>query len=87
MPRPPINISGSVVRKHREARGWSQTELAAKCQLSGWDAGRDIIARIEGGIRLVRDFELRILAKVFGLTPNDLFPPEPLARSKRQPDP
>ncbi|MDR0902993.1 MAG: helix-turn-helix domain-containing protein [Opitutaceae bacterium] len=74
MPRPFINVSGPVIRKLRESRDWSQGDLAAKCQLAGWDAGRDIIARIEGRVRLVRDFEIRILADVFQVTPNDLLP-------------
>lgn len=63
-----------MIRKLREARDWSQSDLAAKCQLAGWDVGRDIIARIEGKIRLVRDSELITLAEVFGVTPNELLP-------------
>ncbi|MDR1009896.1 MAG: helix-turn-helix domain-containing protein [Opitutaceae bacterium] len=74
MPRPLINVSGPVIRKLRESREWSQSDLAAKCQLAGWDAGRDIIARIEGRVRLVRDFEMIILAGIFQVTPNDLLP-------------
>jgi transcriptional regulator with XRE-family HTH domain len=74
MPRPRINVSGPVIRKLREERDWSQSDLAAKCQLAGWDAGRDIIARIEGRVRLVRDFEILALADVFQVTPNDLLP-------------
>ncbi|MDR1283753.1 MAG: helix-turn-helix domain-containing protein [Opitutaceae bacterium] len=74
MPRPPINVSGPLIRKLRKARDWSQSDLAARCQLAGWDVGRDIIARIKGKIRLVRDSELVTLVEVFGVTPNELLP-------------
>ena len=32
------NIVGTQVARLRYRRGWSQIELAAKCQLAGWDA-------------------------------------------------
>lgn len=50
----------------------SQPDLAAACQRAGWDVSRDIIARIEGGTKLVRDSELVKLAVILGVTPNDL---------------
>jgi transcriptional regulator with XRE-family HTH domain len=66
------NLCGPVVRKLRAQKGWSQPDLAAKCQLAGWDVSRDIIARIECQTRWVGDFELKELASVLGVTPNDL---------------
>jgi transcriptional regulator with XRE-family HTH domain len=66
------NLCGPTVRKLRSQKGWSQPELAAKCQLAGWDVSRDIIARIECQTRWVGDFELKELAAVLGVTPNDL---------------
>jgi transcriptional regulator with XRE-family HTH domain len=68
----PSNISGQVVRRLRVEQGLSQPDFARRCQLAGWDVSRDIIARIEGGTRLVRDAELVKLASVLGVTPNDL---------------
>ena len=68
----PLNISGPVVRRLRVERGMSQPDFAAACQRAGWDVSRDIIARIEGGSKLVRDSELVKLAAVLGVTPNDL---------------
>jgi transcriptional regulator with XRE-family HTH domain len=58
------NIVGPQVRRLREQRGWSQTVLAAKCQMAGWDVSRSIVAAIEGRVRWVGDFELMMLAKV-----------------------
>jgi len=54
--------------------GWSQPELAAKCQIAGWDVSRDIIARIELRKRWVGDFELATLAQVFEVPLDELFP-------------
>jgi hypothetical protein len=39
-------------------RGLSQPALAAKCQLLGWDVGRDTIAKIGGQTHWVGDAEL-----------------------------
>lgn len=72
--RPVINISGPQVIRLRTARDWSQEQLAARCQLAGWDVSRDIIARIEAGIRAVTDRDLAHLARVFDVPLRDLYP-------------
>ena len=69
------NVVGPQIRLLRDKQGWSQPELATKCQLQGWNVSRDIIARVELQLRWVADFELMIFARVFGVTPNDLLPP------------
>ena len=48
----------------RNKLGLSQAQFAAKCQLSGWDVSRDIVARIELQVRCVTDIELMTLAGV-----------------------
>lgn len=53
-------------------REWSQDGLAAQLSRRGWDISRLMVAKIEGGLREVSDHEIRILAKVFDVTPNDL---------------
>lgn len=58
----PRNIVGPVVRELREKLGFSQATLAAKLNLTGWDVSRDIVARIEGQVRWVADFEILRLA-------------------------
>jgi transcriptional regulator with XRE-family HTH domain len=63
----PKNIVGPVVRELREKNGFSQAILAAKLNLAGWDVSRDIVARIEGQVRWVADFEILKLASVFGM--------------------
>ncbi len=70
----PKNIVGPQVRRLRDQHGWSQSTLAAKCQLAGWDISRSIVAAIEGRVRWVGDFELVMLARVLQSNPLDLLP-------------
>jgi transcriptional regulator with XRE-family HTH domain len=57
------NIFGPQVRRLRVAANLSQAVLAAICQRIGWDIDRNTIAKIEGRMRWVGDFELLYLAK------------------------
>lgn len=74
--RPSGNLVGPQIRRIRSEQGLSQPALAAKCQRLGWDAGRDILARIEGQVRLVTDHELLFLARALGVPLLALFPRE-----------
>jgi transcriptional regulator with XRE-family HTH domain len=67
------NIVGPQIRRLRVAAGLSQAALAAVCQRVGWDIDRNTIAKIEGQMRWVGDFELGYLAKVFKCQLGDLF--------------
>jgi transcriptional regulator with XRE-family HTH domain len=60
-----LNLVGPNVRRLRNERGLSQARLAEKCQLIGWDITREGIAKIEGRVRHVDDFELVFLCQVF----------------------
>lgn len=73
----PLNVVGRQVAKIRNAQKLSQTELAAACQLDGWDVSRDTIAKIEGGLRWVGDSELIQLARALKVMVVELFPNEP----------
>jgi transcriptional regulator with XRE-family HTH domain len=70
----PRNIVGPQVMRLRNTRGWSQEQMAAACQLKGWDVSRGVIARIEGGVRWVADFELLELAAILQVPVPDLYP-------------
>ncbi len=61
------NILGPGIRRVREARGWSQDDLARRLQLAGWGVDRTLIARIELRTRCITDMELLALAKMFGV--------------------
>ena len=70
----PRNIVGSQVMQLRNERAWSQEKLAAVCQLKGWDVSRGVIARIEGGVRWVADFEVLKLASALSVSVPELYP-------------
>ena len=70
----PRNIVGRQVMLLRNERDWSQEKLAAVCQLAGWDVSRGVIARIEGGVRWVADFEVMKLASALRVSVPELYP-------------
>jgi len=70
-----LNFIGPQVRKFREAKGWTQENLAVKVQLFGWDASRLSVTRLENQERRVPDVELFVFASVLGVSADDLFPP------------
>lgn len=59
------NISGIRIRELRIQRHLSQSALAAKMQTQGVVVEQDVISRIEHGARLVTDYELLALVKIF----------------------
>lgn len=78
------NHVGPQVRRLRSVNQWSQSDLAAACQLHGWDAGRDIVARIESSLRQITDHELIVLAYVLGTTVAELIGETPLPASSEE---
>lgn len=70
----PRNVVGRQVMLLRNERDWSQEKLASICQLAGWDVSRGVIARIEGGVRWVADFEVLILAAALRVPVPELYP-------------
>jgi len=69
------NIVGPQIRRIRDQKNWSQEDFAAACQRAGWDVSRGVIARIEGCVRWVADFELLEIARVLGVSVPELYPP------------
>jgi transcriptional regulator with XRE-family HTH domain len=72
--KPERNLIGPTVRKVRYKQKLSQVQLAARCQLHGWNASRDMIAAIEGQVRCVTDKEILKLAKALKVPFPTLFP-------------
>ena len=62
------NALGPGIRWARDARGWSQDDLARALQLAGWDVDRSLIARIELRTRCITDTELLAMARALGVT-------------------
>jgi transcriptional regulator with XRE-family HTH domain len=59
---------GGKIRLAREARGWSQADLARELQLYGWDEERTVITKIELRRRCVTDIELIAIAEVLRIS-------------------
>lgn len=62
------NVSGDRVRELRLRARLSQSALAAKMQIEGAIIEQDAISRIESGYRLVTDYELLALTRIFGVS-------------------
>ena len=67
------NIIGGKVLSLRKGRGWSQKKLSEQLQLEGHEFSELSILRIEKGQRFVADYEVKALAKVFGVRYETLF--------------
>ncbi len=63
------NICGERIHEARCRLRLTQSELAARLQVSGINLERDSISRIEIGTRFVADYELRELATVLKVSP------------------
>lgn len=67
------NVSGERIRQERirqerTRQRCTQSDLAARVQVSGVILERDCISRIENGLRMVQDFGLRAIAEALGVT-------------------
>ncbi|MEJ6080179.1 helix-turn-helix domain-containing protein [Vibrio sp. 1-Bac 57] len=68
-----MNIVGENVRKIREKNSWTQTQLAAKCNLLEWNISRGTLAKIEAKVRRVTDIEVKLLAEALETNIEALF--------------
>jgi transcriptional regulator with XRE-family HTH domain len=71
------NNIGPQVRHRRYALGWSQSTLAAKLQIAGFDISRSGVSKIEARLSYVDDKILLYLAEVLKVALQDLFPSRP----------
>lgn len=67
-----LNIVGNKIKFYREKNGLSLSQLSNALMLVGIDIPKSSIQRIEVGRRVVKDYELVGIAKVFKVTPNTL---------------
>lgn len=66
------NISGERIRQERLTRNMTQAELTAKMQVQGLVIEREAVSKIETGDRMVADYELAALARIFGVAMEEL---------------
>ena len=68
-----MNKVGPKVNELRQAKNWTQDQLAAKCNLIGFNLSRGTLAKIESKTRKVSDFEVELLAKALQVEVGELF--------------
>jgi transcriptional regulator with XRE-family HTH domain len=72
----PANVVGPQIKKLRNKLRLTQEQLATRCQLAGLDISRGTLSHIEARLRCVTDKELFLLASVFKVSTDDLYPAE-----------
>lgn len=77
------NLVGPQVRRLRNQRGWSQDQLAAQLNLTGWDISRATLSKIEAQLRCVTDGELLYLARALKVDMAALIPADVARRFLR----
>jgi len=68
------NNIGPQVHRRRYVLGWSQSVLAAKLQIAGFDISRSGVSKIEARLSYVENKTLLYLAEVLKVPVQDLFP-------------
>lgn len=66
------NICGANVERIRKELGMKQTTLVAKMQLAGVDINPSSLSKLEGQIRIASDIELKAIARILGVTMEEL---------------
>jgi transcriptional regulator with XRE-family HTH domain len=75
MTDPPLrNAIGAQVRKLRSLLNLTQQDLAARCNLVGFDIGRETVSQIERGVRGVSDLEMILIASALKAKLPELVP-------------
>ncbi len=59
---------GKYIKKYRENLGLTQTEVASKANIA-----QSSLAQFENGSKIPSAVTLKVLAEIFGVTPNDLY--------------
>ncbi len=82
-----LNFLGKQIRRLRNEKDLSLVQLAARCEVLGWEVSHNTLGKIEAGARSIYDLEVWVLAKALRVATDALYPrsisPETVAKSKR----
>lgn len=67
-----LNVIGTTVKKIRQERGWSLTQLSDQLMFLGFDIPKSSIDNIEKGKRIVKEYEFYALCKVFDISMEEM---------------
>lgn len=62
------NISGKVIEARRKELGIKQKDLLTRLQIKGLDINASGLSKIEGQLRSINDYELKIFAEVLDIS-------------------
>ena len=77
-----LNVVGRYVKMLRVEQGLTQEQLAARCNLQGFDLSRGTLAKIESNIRQVTDIEVILLSRALNVKVAELFGEQPYILSR-----
>lgn len=66
------NICGANIERIRKKQGMKQVTLVTRMQLMGVDIDPSSLSKLEGQIRVATDIELEAIAKILGVTMEEL---------------
>ena len=66
------NICGANIERIRKERGMKQCTLVSQMQLLGVDINPSSLSKLEGQTRIAADYEVRVIAQIFGVTADEL---------------
>ena len=67
------NIIGKQIRALRIEQGLTQAQLAARCNVLGYDLSRGALAEVEAGCIRITDINIRYFAQALKVNEGDLF--------------
>lgn len=66
------NIIGYKITQLRKEKNIKQKELLARLQTNGIDISPSALSKLEGQVRPVTDYELKVLADIFSISADEL---------------
>ena len=67
------NIVGKNIERIRKARGIKQKDFIAQIQTEGYDMNPTSYSKLEGQLRIATDREIFVIAKILGVSLEELF--------------
>ena len=67
------NIVGRNIERLRKKQGIKQKDFVAKMQVGGCDINPTSFSKLEGQVRIATDKEIYIVAKILGVSMEELF--------------
>jgi len=68
------NAIGVEIQRHRSRLDLTQQDFAARCNLAGFDIGRETVSQIERGTRGVSDLEMILISRALQVDLGELVP-------------